>query len=64
MMAEQEHQRRLTALEIMEAVLRIHDYYFPRHEKWSPEFQCAIEGLRIANKCQALIAHDRTLLAS
>ena len=63
-MSEQELERRLIALEIMEAVLHIHDYYFPRHEKWSPEYQYAIEGLRIANKCQALIAHDRTLLTS
>lgn len=63
-MSEQELERRLIALEIMEAVLRIHNYYFPRHEKWSPECQYAIEGLRIANKCQALIAHDRALLAS
>lgn len=63
-MTEQELERRLIALETMEAVLHIHDYYFPRHEKWSPEYQYAIEGLRIANKCQALIAHDRTLLTS
>lgn len=61
-MSKQELERRLVALEIMEAVLHIHDYYFPRHEKWSRECQHAIEGLRIANKCQALIAYDRTLL--
>lgn len=63
-MSEQELKRRLIALEIMEAVLHVHDYYFPRHEKWSPECRHAIEGLRIFNKCQALIAHDRTLLSS
>lgn len=63
-MSEQELDRRLIALEIMEAVLHIRDYYFPRHEKWSLGYQYAIEGLRIANKCQALIAYDRTLLAS
>lgn len=61
-MSEQELERRLIALEIMEAVLNIHDYYFPRHEKWSPGYRQSIEGLRIANKCQALIAHDRVLL--
>lgn len=64
MMTEQEHQRRLRALEVMGAVLHIHEYYFPHDEKWSLGYQYAIEGLRIANKCQALIAHDRTLLSS
>ena len=63
MMTEQEHQRRLRALEVMEAVLHIHEYCFPTGEKWSPGYRYAIEGLRIANKCQALIAHDRTILA-
>lgn len=63
-MTEQGHQRRLTALEIMEAVLHIHDYYFPPGEKWSPGYRQSIEGLRIANKCQALIAHDRILVGS
>lgn len=62
MMTEQEHQRRLRALEVMGAVLHIHEYYFPHGEKWSPGYRQSIEGLRIANKCQALIAHDRVLL--
>ena len=60
-MTEQEYQLRLTALDVMGAVLHIHEYYFPAGEKWSKECQEAIEGLRIANKCQALIAHDRAL---
>lgn len=64
MISEQEHQRRLMALEVMEAVLHIHEYYFLTGEKWSTECQEAIEGLRIANKCQAIIAHDRVLLGS
>lgn len=63
-MSEQEYQRRLTALDVMEAVLHIHEYYFPPGEKWSPGYRQSIEGLRIANKCQALIAHDRVLLGS
>lgn len=63
-MTEQEYQRRLMALDVMEAVLHIHEYYFPSGEKWSPGYRQSIEGLRIANKCQALIAHDRVLLGS
>lgn len=63
-MTEQEYQRRLTALDAMRAVLHIHEYYFPPGEKWSPECRQSIEGLRIANKCQALITHDRVLLGS
>lgn len=63
-MPEQEYQRRLMALDVMGAILHIHEYYFPPGKKWSLECQQSIEGLRIANKCQALIAHDRVLLGS
>lgn len=61
-MTEQELDKRCKALSAMLRVLQVHELTFPRYEKWSPECQNAIEGLRIANKCQALIAHDRVLL--
>lgn len=63
-MSEQELDKRCKALSAMLRVLQSHEMTFPRYEKWSPECQYAIEGMRIANKCQALIAHDRILLAS
>lgn len=63
-MTVEEYQRRVTALEIMYSVLHIHEYYFPKGDLWSKEVQQAIEGLRIANKCQALIAYDRALCST
>lgn len=63
-MSEAEYKRRVTALEIMYAVLHVHEYYFPKGDLWSKEAEQAIEGLRIANKCRALIAYDRALCGS
>lgn len=61
-MTEQELDKRCKALSVMLRILQFHELTFPQYEEWSPECQNAIEGLRIANKCQALIAHDRVLL--
>ena len=60
-MAEQEHGRVVDALNAMFRILNDHEMTFPAGEEWSTECQEAIEGLRIANKCRALIAHDRVL---
>lgn len=49
------------ALQMMEVVLNIHRFYFDDGTKWSKDVQCAIEGLRIANKTEALIIHDHVL---
>ena len=49
------------ALRMYEDCIRIHEYYFPKHEKWSKPFREMIEGFRISNKCKSLILHDRAL---
>ena len=56
-----EQQRVLVALKMMEVVLNIHRFYFDDGTKWSKDVKCAIEGLRIANKTEALVTHDRVL---
>ena len=61
-MSDQELDKRCKALSAMLRVLQVHELTFPKYEKWSRECGNAIEGLRIANKCQALVAHDRVLL--
>lgn len=50
------------ALKMMEVVLNIHRFYFDDGTKWSKDVKCAIEGLRIANKTESLVIHDRVLI--
>lgn len=49
------------ALRMYEDCIRIHEYYFPKGEKWSKIIQQEIERFHIKNKCEALILHDRAL---
>lgn len=60
-MSNEELERRLTALDMMNTVIRIHDYYWKDGTKWSREVQQAIEGMRISNKTKALILYDRAV---
>lgn len=60
-MTDEELERRLTALDMMNAVIRVHEYHFNNGREWSKEAREAIEGLRIHNKTRALILHDRAL---
>lgn len=61
-MNDDEYQKKIKALNKMLNILHSHQTHFSSHDEWSPECQNAIDGLRIANKCQALVAHDRVLL--
>lgn len=62
-MSDEELDRRLTALEMMNAVIHVHEYHWDDGSKWSKEAQQAIEGLRIHNKTRALILYDRAVTA-
>ncbi|HHH2129034.1 TPA: hypothetical protein ACPZUW_001923 [Yersinia enterocolitica] len=50
-----------SALDVMEAMIRTHEYHFEDGTFWSPVVKQQIEGLRIANKTKAIIYHDRIL---
>jgi hypothetical protein len=60
-MGDEELERRLTALDMMNAVIHVHEYHWKDGKNWSKEAQQAIEGLRISNKTQTLILYDRAI---
>ncbi len=60
-MSDEELERRLTSLDMMNAVIHIHEHHWKDGRKWSKEVQQSIEGLRIFNKTQALILYDRAV---